>query len=256
MLIANYHTHTPRCRHASGSEAEYAQAALDAGMQILGFSDHTPYGFPEGYYTFMRMYPWELEDYCQSVRRVQEDYRGRLQIHLGLEVEYYPAFFPQLLPILRDQGIEYMLLGQHWVGNEMDEPYSGRPTTDPTLLSRYCDQVIEAMETGLFTYLAHPDLLNFVGDDKTYALHMSRLCRAAKACQMPLELNLWGLQQGKHYPVDRFWAIAAEEGCQTIIGADAHEAWAVHNPQKEAIARQIVEKYQLELLDTLPLRRI
>ena len=30
-MIANYHTHTPRCRHAEGTEAEYVQAALDAG---------------------------------------------------------------------------------------------------------------------------------------------------------------------------------------------------------------------------------
>lgn len=45
-MIANYHTHTPRCNHAVGSEEEYVQQALKAGIKILGFSDHTPYLFP------------------------------------------------------------------------------------------------------------------------------------------------------------------------------------------------------------------
>lgn len=255
-MIANYHTHTPRCRHASGTEEEYVQAAIDGGLKILGFSDHTPYWFPEGYYTHMRMYPYELKNYCDSVRRVQKEYADKLRIHLGLEVEYYPAFFKDLLPRLRDHGIEYMLLGQHWIGNEMGEPYSGNATGSEELLARYCNQTIEAMHTGLFAYLAHPDLLYYVGDDKIYDFHMRRLCRAAKSCGMPLEINLWGLQQKKHYPVDRFWRLAAEEGNAVVIGADAHAAWAVNNTEKEAIALEIVRKYDLDLQETVELRKI
>ena len=44
-LIANYHTHTPRCHHAGGTEREYVEAALSVGMKTLGFSDHGPYMF-------------------------------------------------------------------------------------------------------------------------------------------------------------------------------------------------------------------
>ena len=41
-MLANYHTHTARCHHASGSEREYIEAAIAGGMKILGFSDHAP----------------------------------------------------------------------------------------------------------------------------------------------------------------------------------------------------------------------
>ena len=54
-MIANYHTHTPRCNHAVGSEEEYVQQALKAGIKILGFSDHTPYLFPGDYYSTFRI---------------------------------------------------------------------------------------------------------------------------------------------------------------------------------------------------------
>lgn len=255
-MIANYHTHTPRCHHAYGDEEAYVANALEGGLQVLGFSDHTPYWFPNGYYTHMRMFPEQLGEYTETIRSLQKKYTNQIQIHLGLEVEYYPAFFSDLMSRLRDSCVEYMLLGQHWLGDEIGEPYCGTATAREEDLRRYCDQVIEAMETGLFTYLAHPDLLKFIGDRKIYEQHMRRLCRAAKACDMPLEMNLWGLQGNRHYPNHYFWVIAAEEGCKTVIGSDAHEPWAVNNTMQEARALELVRTYDLNLLPTVPLRLI
>ena len=54
-MIANYHTHTARCGHAAGTEDEYVQQAIQSGLKILGFSDHTPYWFAGEYYSRMRM---------------------------------------------------------------------------------------------------------------------------------------------------------------------------------------------------------
>lgn len=255
-MIANYHTHTPRCRHAEGTEEELALAAVDAGLEILGFSDHTPYWFPGDYYTHMRMYPNQLEEYCDAVRTVRKQYADKLRIHLGLEVEYYPAYFGELLSRLRDQGIEYFLLGQHWLGSEIDEPYCGRATEDESLLKRYCDQVIEAIQTGLFTYIAHPDLINFVGDPKIYQQHIRRLCREAKSCGVPLEINLLGLGAGRNYPNPLLWEMAAEENCHCIIGCDAHRPSAIPNAQAEAKALELVKRCGLHLLDTVSLRPI
>ncbi len=255
-MLANYHTHTARCRHAQGTEEAYVQSAIARGLKLLGFSDHTPQWFPGSYYSHMRMFPHELEDYCTAVRRLQEAYRGQLEIPLGLEVEYYPALFSQLLPRLQDSGIEYMILGQHWVGNEENEPYCGAPTQDEALLKRYCAQVRSALDTGLFTYLAHPDLLHFTGSAKTYARHMRPLCQAARQTSTPLELNFLGLSAGRHYPNPLFWELAAEEGCDVVFGIDAHTPEQIQNLQAEAAALEMAAYYHLNLLQTLPLRSI
>ena len=45
-MIANYHTHTRRCRHARESEKEYVEEAIRSGLKVLGFSDHTPQVYP------------------------------------------------------------------------------------------------------------------------------------------------------------------------------------------------------------------
>jgi histidinol-phosphatase (PHP family) len=149
-----------------------------------------------------------------------------------------------------------MILAPHFINNEVGELYSGRPSPSVERLVKYCDQHIQALETGLFTYMAHPDMLNFEGDQVLYEQHMRRLCKAAKACDVPLEINLLGVAEGRVYPNERFWRIAAEEGCQAVLGCDAHNPGMVPNPQAEAKALEMVKKYQITLLDTVPLRPI
>ena len=255
-MIANYHTHTPRCNHAFGAEIEYVQAAIDSGLQILGFSDHAPQFFPGQYYSRMRMRPWELKNYVQAVNELQAKYADTLQIHLGLEVEYYPAIFPELVEVARDHGIEYFLLGQHWNGNEEGEPYNGRPTEDERQLKTYCNQVMDAIQTGLFTYIAHPDILNFTGSDRVYKRHIRKLCQAAKSCDIPLELNLLGLREKRHYPSARFWEIAAEEGCSVILGSDAHRPEHTVQPDVEKDALDFLASFAITPLSTVALRNI
>lgn len=255
-MIANYHTHTWRCNHATGREEAYVEAALDRQFEILGFSDHTPYLFPDGYYSHFRMKPEQFPDYCSTVRLLQKQYADRIRIHLGVEVEYYPAFFPKLLPILQDAGIEYMLLGQHFVGNEIGEHYSGSPTGDEAILKQYVRQSMEAMNTGLFTYFAHPDLIHFKGDEAIYRQEMRQLCREAKSCGLPLEINMLGRWSGRNYPDFRFWELAAEENCAVILGCDAHAPEHLMKTETEQNLLNMVKTYGLPLLERTTLQKI
>lgn len=257
-MIANYHTHTVRCGHAEGSERDYVRRALEGGLKILGFSDHTPYDYfdSEPRNRPIRMSPEELPDYAAAVRALAEEYRGQIQIHLGVEAEYYPKYFSRLLELLRENGVEYMILGQHFLGNEIGDSYAGRPTLDKKQLERYVSQTREAMETGLFSYFAHPDLMRYVGSRTVYEREMRKLCRAAKENGMPLELNLLGIREGRHYPNVRFWRIAAEEGNPVILGCDAHRPVDAWDPESEKKALTLAEKLGLRVLDSLPLRRI
>ena len=254
-MIANFHTHTPRCRHAGGTEEEYVRCALQSGLQTLGFSDHAPYPFSGGYYSTFRMFPDELSGYVAAVEDVRRRYAGQIQIHLGVEAEYYPRFFKDMVSMVKDQGIEYMLLGQHMLYDEMEGIGTAGPTADEALLRQYCDQTIETIHTGMFTYFAHPDIMNYVGDEKIYRQQMRRICRTARECGMPLEINLLGLYLQRQYPNPRFWEIAAEEGCKVVLGVDAHQPEALLDAQTEGKAREMVKTYGLELLETVELVR-
>lgn len=255
-MTANYHTHTWRCRHAVGAETEYVECAIRAGFNTLGFSDHTPYFFPGSHYSSFRMFPDQLEDYVNTLLSLQKQYSDRLTILIGLEVEYYPDLFPRLIDYLRSFPIEYLLLGQHFTHNEVDGLYSGSVTEDPQVLIHYHDQIISAIHTGLFSYIAHPDLLHFVGDSKFYKAECRRLCREAKSCNIPLEMNLLGIQGSRHYPHNLFWEAAAEENNQVVLGCDAHTPEAVSDVESQQKALEIIQKLNLELLDTISLHPI
>ncbi len=255
-MLANYHTHTWRCNHARGDERSYVEQAIAAGIRILGFSDHTPCPFPDGHNSWFRMSVADCPDYFETIRRLRDEYADRIQIHVGVELEYYPAIFPAQLDLLRRQGCEYMLLGQHYLYNEEDSIYCGNPTDDPARLIQYVDQTIDGLSTGLFTYLAHPDLLHFTGDRDTYLLHMRRLCRAAREQNVPLELNLLGLHDGRNYPTRIFWELAAEEGNRTVLGCDAHCPEALNRPETETAGRRFLAELGLTPEDTVPLVKL
>lgn len=255
-MIANYHTHTPRCNHAYGEERAYVEAALEVGMELLGFSDHTPYWFPGDYYSTFRMRPEELPGYARTVLSLKKEYADRIDIRLGVECEFYPKHFEETLSHLREQQVEYLILGQHFIGNEYDSFYSGRQTSREENLRQYCRQAMEAMNTGLFTYFAHPDLFHFEGDRKIYVEQMRAVAREANSCGMALELNLLGIREHKWYPCSAFLEAAAEENAKIILGCDAHEPWVLKDLKTEDYARGLAERYGLEIVDSVPIRSI
>ena len=257
-MIANYHTHTYRCGHAVGSEREYAAEAIKAGCRTLGFSDHTPYVFfdSEPRNRPMRMKPEELPEYAQSVLSLAEELRDRIDVLLGVEAEYYPKYFTRTLSLLRDNGVQYMILGQHFLNNEIDAPYSGLKSDREEVLDLYVSQCIEALETGLFTYFAHPDLVFYTGSDAVYGRHMRRLCRAARKTDTPLEINLLGLREGRNYPDERFWRIAAEEGNAVVLGCDAHRPEQLLAAEYEKAALELAGRYGIKPIETVEIRRL
>ena len=255
MMTANYHTHTWRCSHATGTEREYLRLAAERGMEVYGFSDHTPYPFPAHHDSWFRMKPEQLPEYVDTILGLRKEF-PHIQIPVGLEAEYYPAYFPELRAMLRDSGIEYLILGQHFLDNEIGAFGSSAPTADIALLKKYCDQTRDAMQTGLFTYFAHPDLLNFRGGSRVYEEHIRGLCREANHCGIPLEINLLGIEKGRHYPNIEFWRIAAEENCSVVIGCDTHNPSALTNYDSEERAMCMVRELGLNLLYRVNLRAI
>ena len=257
-MKANYHTHTPRCGHATGSEREYIEAAIENGIQILGFSDHAPYTFGEGYANHIRMDMSELEDYIETLSRLKKEYQKEIEIHIGLEVEYFPQFFDETYEKIKAYPLEYLILAAHYYGNghrAMKERAFVNATDKPEYLHNYFEQLSTAMEKGCFTYVAHPDLLNYTGDVEVLRANMRKLCRKANALELPLEINLHGVVTKKNYPNEMFWKIAGEEKCRVIVGIDAHMVSEFQYQKAFESAMELVKKYHLKLIEEVELKK-
>lgn len=224
-MLYNLHTHTARCNHAVGEDREYVEAAIKAGIRVLGFSDHCPQFFPDtDYYSFFRMRPELASEYADSVRSLQKEYENDIKILLGFEAEYYPATFEKFTEFIKPLGLDYMIMGQHFVGNEYDSQTS---QSDDKInyeeqLTRYINQTLEGLKTGIYTYIAHPDILNYKGDINFYRENIRSYCEKLKALNIPVEYNILGYRNKRCYPNPEFWKIASEVGCKTVIGYDAH----------------------------------
>ncbi len=255
-MLANYHTHTARCRHASGTERDYIETAISRGLKVLGFSDHTPQLFPAGYYSNYRMFPEEFDNYVKVLSDLKREYRDDIELHIGVEAEYYPAVFGDLLDFFADYPLEYMILGQHFMDSEFDTRiYSGALTKDEARLEKYAKQVTEAIGTGHFTYVAHPDLIRYDGPDEIYEKHMRPFCERAKELDIPMELNFLGLTDGRAYPNARFWKLAAEVGNTAIYGCDAHQPDAVASERGLALAEEYRTRFGLNVTEAPVFRR-
>ena len=73
-MIMNLHTHTFRCNHASGKERDYIENAIAGGLTTLGFADHAPYPFPNGYQSGFRMLCDQVDDYVDTLLALREEY--------------------------------------------------------------------------------------------------------------------------------------------------------------------------------------
>ncbi len=243
-IMFNLHTHTTRCCHATGSDEEYVISAIRNGYTLLGFSDHVPYIYPNGYYSGMRMLPGEAEEYALSVKNLKEKYKDKIEILQGFEVEYYPQLFENEIAFLKEIGYDYLILAQHFLDNEYEDKsiYSGAPTLKEDVLKKYINQLLEGARTGNFLYVAHPDLIKYIGSDSKYLKNMEYMLTELKKLDMPIEFNMLGFCDGRHYPNKKFWKLASKIGNKVVIGVDAHEPSAFNRISKRREAMEYLEE--------------
>ena len=92
-MKANYHTHTARCGHATGTDEDYVLAAIEQGFDELGFSDHVPWPYQDGYtHPSVRMRVDQMPGYLNSVRALALSLADRV---LMLENAVYAILSPE-----------------------------------------------------------------------------------------------------------------------------------------------------------------
>lgn len=247
---ANYHTHTMRCGHAEGADEAYVLAALSQGYDELGFSDHVPWPYRSGFTSpTVRMLVSQMDEYLASVRGLQKKCSGRIRVLAGFECEYFPAYMGWLAEIKQEKQLDYLILGNHYEESDETGMYFGSTRT-PGQLARYVDCTVRGVQTGLFAYLAHPDLFmrsypRFDGNCRAAARD---LCQACKEKNLPMEYNLHdrflsAYTRRKSYPNPEFFEIALQEGAEVIVGIDAHDPRELADPTQWALAGRELEPF-------------
>ncbi len=217
-----YHVHTYRCGHAEDiAEELYVKRAIELGAKELSFSDHTP--IPGDLFNY-EMKMSELPGYVEVLKGLREKYAGQIELRIGLEVEYLPAFDDFFRSLKEEYSLDFLLLGQH-VYEADDGTFSffhSAIRKDHEDVSGLGGGIVKGIETGLFEAVAHPDrIFRRVKewDAETEAVSR-RIIAAAMKQGIPLEKNMESRKYDNLYWKE-FWDLVPEE-CEIIYGVDAH----------------------------------
>ena len=244
----NYHTHTYRCGHATGTEEEYVLRAIEGGIKRMGFSEHAPFVLPDGTEHYYRLPSAQIGEYFSTVRALREKYADKIEIHIGFEMEYYAEQFDEMLRLAVESGAEYLILGQHQIEILPEYIHCYNEIDDRDMLRRFVDLTVAAMRTGVFSYVAHPDLIKFVGDEEIFLEETRRICEESLALGLPLELNFLGIRTNRVYPRESFWRMVGEMGAPVTFGFDAHDTEAAYDGESLKRALEMVEKFGLNYI--------
>lgn len=236
MLKRNYHTHLALCNHASGMTEDYALKAIEEGFVEIGISDHAP--LPMLNASMDEIKKLHLDEnmtldefnnvYIPDVLNVNNKYKN-LSVKLGIETEYikeYHGFYKDL----RDK-LEYMILGQHFFmkDGKLIDVYDNLSADN---VINYANSIKEALDTKMFSILAHPDLYMYDYENKKFddvaAKAADIILKACEENDVLVEININGmkkvLENGEYrYPKAEFFEIAKQYNVKFILGIDAHD---------------------------------
>lgn len=225
------HTHSFYCGHAVGQLSEYCDSAIDSGIEILGFSEHCP--VKENRWQNSRMNYDMMDIYLDDVERQRDNYKD-LTILSGFECDYFKEYKNYLTEL--KERVDYLITGVHYLqtSREKDFPLHHYAMGKKELFI-YSKQYIDSLESGLFSFAAHPDLfaIQYHHFDAEAAAVSKDIIECAIEYDIPLEVNGNGLLKDKvfadgvlraPYPITGFWNIAQNYDSLKVIGSpDAHD---------------------------------
>ncbi len=242
---ADFHMHTVFC-DGNNTPAEMAEAAYRKGFSSIGFSTHSAWPVTTG----CEMHPDRFQEYRTEICRLKKLYEGRMNIFLGLEIDYMPPVSCSQLPFYSTFGLDFSIGSVHYIHNP-DAPERGSFAIDDTIehaavgirdafggdkkkaVQTYFATEREMMATGGFDIIGHIDLVKkrnkalqlFDENDAWYKKELEATADAAAKSGKLVEMNTGGMSRGaidSPYPSQYMLEILHDRNVPIVINSDAH----------------------------------
>ncbi len=254
------HSHTFRCGHAVGDIEDYVSLAVEQGYKIYGVADHV--FLPGVYQPTIRGDYSLLDEYIKEFNRVKEKYQDSVEMFLGFECEYSDDFVDYYRSLLEEKGFHFLICGQHMRLDKQGfkSGYFGKDLPLDWSLATYKKDIVDAMKSGLFLYIAHPDLF-FVGAHEVndqYKKMTQDVIEVALQNDAVLEINVHGFLRTRHhkdgeytieYPALYFWQEVAKTSIRVVCGGDFHNPNEIGNKKLNDQLEELIKKSGIQLAD-------
>lgn len=235
MINADLHSHTV-ISHGADTVAAMYEAGREAGLEIMGFSEHSP--LPPGY--ACKLYTGDLEgDFPHYVREVLElkEHAAGPEVLLGMELDWIPSRRKWMEELTGRFPFDYVLGSIHFldgqsVGNVASWPEDLTPAQCHARFAAYFYEIAAMAASGLVQAASHPDFVKLRAWDQYQSWLKTPQAAAAIDCAMTslakhnvaMEINSAGLRQdfAEPYPAEEVIVSAARRGVRICFGSDAH----------------------------------
>jgi histidinol-phosphatase (PHP family) len=233
--MIDIHNHTPLCKHATGTPEEYIKKAIEKNIKIYGFADHAPMEFDEKY----RMKFDDMQNYEKKIKNLKENYKDKIKILLGYEVDFIPYVDKRVL----EREVDYLIGSIHFLDNwgfdnpEFIKEWHNRDVDD--VYKEYFNKIEKMAQSRLFDIVGHLDLVKVFGfkPKKNIKDIAKNAIKEIKKSGMAVEINTAGLRKPvkEIYPSIELLEMIRDEGIDITFSSDAHRIEDVGYKIDEAI---------------------
>lgn len=229
-MLVDYHTHHYRCGHAQGQLTDYVEAAIAAGLDEIGLSDHSPiYHLGDDPHPRPRtaMSQTELDAYMAEMRAVRERYVGRITVRLGVESDYVLGWDAHYRSLWSGYPLDYVIGSVHWLNTwSIFDPQLPPGRTVAQVYDEYLHTTQAAARSGVYDVIGHLDCIKTAGHlpDRAITPLLEATVRVLAAAEVTVELNTSGWRKpiGECYPRPELLACCQHYGVPVTLSSDAH----------------------------------
>ncbi|WP_028551286.1 histidinol-phosphatase [Paenibacillus sp. UNC451MF] len=229
----DYHTHHDRCGHAQGSLRDMIESAIRLGLDQIGLSDHSPFFNREEDHPVpgMTMAKSEFALYVEEMVRLRDEYRGRIDVRLGVESDYFHGWAEEYGRIYAGYPLDYIMGSVHYLNGNGFHVFSPKLWKQEGLqiektYSSYIRLIQEAARCGQFDILGHMDAvkgLNILPEGNLHEL-WDVTARIIADADIAVEINSSGLRKpcGSWFPSIEIIERLVSLKVPLTFGSDAH----------------------------------
>jgi histidinol-phosphatase (PHP family) len=228
------HTHHTRCGHAEGEIEDYIRSAIDAGLHVIGISDHSPYfahkdDQPQPRIAMARS---DFANYVNEVLRLKERYKDRIEVLLGVESDFFPEHAEVYRRAYEPYPFDYIIGSVHQTrgvsifNRNRWKNLSAARQIDEKI--HYYELIAESAKSGMFQVLGHIDAMKGyypAFSDIAAEAAIDDALKVIADCRIAIEVNTSGSTKdvGGWYPSDAILERAHHYGVDISFGSDAHD---------------------------------
>lgn len=252
IITHDAHIHSPYCPHGTEDALDlYVKKALAAGLTDITFTEHAP--LPAGFEDPVpeqnsAMLQENLFPYIEAVKTLKKEYKGIINIRLGLEVDFIEGFEEETKNILDTAGpfLDDAILSVHFLKTERgyycldyhESTFAELITAAGSLENvyrLYYQTLLQSVKADLGIYkpnrLGHMTLIHkfqkiFPRNFSEYE-EIQQVLSAVSETEMALDVNTAGLFKEncrEHYPPQEVLQWAKAKGIPFVFGSDAHKS--------------------------------